>query len=72
MGSAQPVWGTTLASAKSYAFADSWHSAIAGVVLSATDISLNLVGDAIRDVGRVTEASGETSSMGLQVSCASA
>jgi hypothetical protein len=51
---------------------DPWCTAVAGVALSAPDIALNVVGDAIRDVGRVTEAGGRTSSMRLQEFCASA
>jgi ABC-type dipeptide/oligopeptide/nickel transport system permease subunit len=69
---AQPLWRKTLPSARSYTFDEPWYTAIAGIALSATDISLNLVGDAMRDVGRVTEVSSRTSSMGLQVFKASA
>jgi peptide/nickel transport system permease protein len=46
----QPSWGTMLSSAKSYMFDDPWYTIIVGVTLSATIISLNLVGDAVREV----------------------
>ena len=46
----QPSWGTMLSSAKSYMFDDPWYTMVVGVTLSATIISLNLLGDAIREV----------------------
>ncbi|MFN8593311.1 MAG: ABC transporter permease [Thermomicrobiales bacterium] len=46
----QPSWGTMLSAAKSYMFDDPWYTMVVGITLSATIISLNLLGDAIRDV----------------------
>jgi peptide/nickel transport system permease protein len=44
-----PSWGTMLASAKSYMFDHPSYTLVVGVTLSLTIISLNLVGDAIRE-----------------------